>query len=211
MKSIKVCMKELVNVQKPEASDISKNFQFFADFIHELGMLKRVKHEGWRLAGVEFPDSVADHCLRAAQIGYILARLEKYGKPEEVCVIVLFHDIEECRTGDIHKVARRYVSKEGEKAVKDQTEKLGDIGSGIFGMWEAAEMRNTRAGIIAKDADLLEQAFTAREYMENGHASAQDWINNVSKALQTKSAKTLLAVLENSKSTDWWRGLKKLS
>lgn len=63
------------------------------NFIFELGQLKRIKHEGWRLIGVKFPESVADHCLRAAQIGYILAKMEKYENPFEVCSMVVFHDI----------------------------------------------------------------------------------------------------------------------
>ena len=46
------------------------------NFLFELGQLKRVKHEGWRLVGVEHPESVAEHSLRAAQIGYVIAALE---------------------------------------------------------------------------------------------------------------------------------------
>jgi len=32
-------------------------------------------------------------------------------------------------------------------------------------------------------------AFMAKEYREKGHEHAGDWINNISKKLQTKSAK----------------------
>ena len=46
-------------------------------FLFELGQLKKVEHEGWRLAGVENPETVTDHSLRAAQIAYVLARLEQ--------------------------------------------------------------------------------------------------------------------------------------
>ena len=30
--------------------------------------LRRIKHEGWRLIGVDNPESVADHSLRAGKI-----------------------------------------------------------------------------------------------------------------------------------------------
>lgn len=43
-------------------------------FIFELVQLRRIKHEGWRLVGIDNPESVAEHSLRAAQIGYILAK-----------------------------------------------------------------------------------------------------------------------------------------
>ena len=180
------------------------------DFIFEMGQLKRVKHEGWRLAGVEAPESVADHALRAAQIGFFLAKMENYGNPMEVCSILVFHDMEECRVGDVHRVAKRYVDARKEEAVKDQTKNLGDLGKEIHGLWKQMESKGTKAGIIAKDADLLEQAFAAKEYMERNYAFTQDWINNVSKALETGSAKSLLKSLLASRSNDWWQGLKKL-
>ena len=47
-------------------------------FFFEMGQLSRVKREGWRLLGMETPESIADHSLRAAQIGWVLAKLEGY-------------------------------------------------------------------------------------------------------------------------------------
>ncbi len=180
------------------------------DFIFEMGQLKMIKHEGWRQAGVENPESVADHALRAAQIGFFLANMENYRNPLEVCSILVFHDMEECRVGDIHRVAKRYVEARKEEAVKDQTKNLGDVGKKIHGLWKQMESKDTEAGVIAKDADLLEQAFMAKEYMERNYTFTQEWINNVSKALETESAKSLLKSLLASKSNDWWKGLKKL-
>lgn len=180
------------------------------NFIFELGQLKRIKHEGWRLIGVEFPESVADHCLRAAQIGYILAKMEKYENPFEVCSMVVFHDIVECRIGDIHRVANRYVSVETKKVAKDQVKNLDAMGEEILEMYGQADERSSAAGIIAKDADRLDMAVTAKEYKEKGYAYAQDWIDNISKSIRTESAKKLMKELENSDSNQWWPGLKKL-
>ncbi|MDG6219294.1 MAG: HD domain-containing protein, partial [Candidatus Thermoplasmatota archaeon] len=78
-------------------------------FFYELGMLRRVQREGWKLLGVIQPESVAEHSLRAAQIAYVLAILEHHPSPETVCSILVFHDIGECRIGDIQKVANRYI------------------------------------------------------------------------------------------------------
>jgi len=180
------------------------------NFFFELGQLRRIEHEGWRLAGIDHPESVADHTLRAAQVAYVLAHMEGYQNPAEVCAIVVFHDIGECRVGDIHKVANRYVTSDEGRAVKEQLEKLDVLGEDIYSLWKQVEHKDTKAGIIAKDADLLEQAVMGKEYLERGYTFAQDWINNVSKRLQTKSAKRLLAGLKDSHSNDWWQGLKKL-
>lgn len=180
------------------------------NFIFELGQLRRIRHEGLRLAGVVNPESVASHALRAAQIGYLLAVMENYANPAEVATLLVWHDLEECRTGDLHKVANRYVKKDGLRAVIDQTEPLGQTGDAIKNLWQRVAERSDTAAIIAKDADYLEQAITAREYIEQGYQAAQNIIDNVAKALRTESARTLLNELPNVSPYEWWQGLKKL-
>ena len=83
------------------------------------------------------------------------------------------------------------VEADEEGAVKDQLRPLSD-GNELLSLWKQCEKRSSIPGVIAKDADYLEKAFTAKEYTETGHKSAVDWIKNVKKHLQTKSAKTLL-------------------
>lgn len=185
--------------------------QDLVNFIFEMGQLKRIKHEGWRLIGVENPETVGVHSLRAAQIAFILAKMENYSNPHEVCSMLVFHDIGECRIGDLHKVASRYVQSDEALAVKEQTEKLAELGQEILRLWTEVEDKSTEAGIIAKDADYLEQAVTAKEYLEKGYEFAEDWLKNISKALRTKSAKNLLEVVKKTHSNVWWQGLKKLS
>jgi len=180
------------------------------NFIFELGQLRRIKHEGWRLIGVEQPESVAEHSLRAAQIAYILAVLEEYPDPNECAAIGIFHDLEECRIGDLHRVASRYVTADKERAAREQTAALDEVGERIFKLWLQDERRDTLAGIIAKDADYLEMAAMAKEHLEQGRAQARDWLENISKALKTESAKKLFAELEKTDSSDWWHGLKKI-
>ncbi len=177
-------------------------------FFFELGHLKQIKHEGWRLAGINNPESVSEHSLRAAQIGFVLAKLEKYANPYEICTMLIFHDMAECRIGDIHKVAARYLQANEKQAVQDQTKPLEKIGEEIFNLWDQVESQKTPAGIIAKDADLLEQAVSAKEYLSIGFPLAQKWINNVGFHLKTRSAKKLHTLLNKTKSINWWDGLK---
>jgi len=179
-----------------------------SNFIFELGQLKQIKRSGWRLLGIENPESIAEHNLRAAQIGYILARLEKYPKPEEVCTILVFHELAECRIGDIDKVANRYVSYNEKSVINDQTNALGELGASIKNEAEKILSKDTKEGIIAKDADWLETAFTAKEYQEKGY-DTKDWIENMVSRIKTKSAKSLAKSLMKSSSIDWWKGLKK--
>lgn len=180
------------------------------NLIFEFGHMRRIKHEGWRFAGVDDPESIADHSLRAAQIAYFLAKMEGYENPHEIVSMLVFHDIGECRVGDIHKVANRYVDADEEGAVADQMKTLDGEGDEVLDLWRQFENKSSKAGIIGKDADYLEQAITGKEYLEKGHTMAQDWITNIGPYLKTESAQKLFAQLQEVNSYDWWQGLKKL-
>lgn len=190
------------------------NIKNTVNFIFELGQLKLIKHVGFNLAGVKEPDSVAEHVMRAAQIGYILAVMEGYENPEKIAAMVLIHDNGEIRIGDQHKVAARYFNTAAaeEKAFAEQLENLGEV---IKNKWadyfKQFENRNTKEGIIAKDADWLETAFQAKQYLDLGYESVKEIIDNVAGAIETKSAKALLAEMKKVKFTDWWQGLKKMT
>ncbi len=177
------------------------------DFFFELGMLKLTSEEGLKMMGVRGGNSVAEHNLRAAQIGYFLANMEGYEKPEEVALLLLFHEIGECRVGDIHVVARNYIKVDEEKAVIGQASKLGAPGKKILEMWRDYEYRNTRAGVIARDADWLEHAITARELQEQGYPGGEHWIDTVDKRMRTQSAKKLIAALRKANPSGWWKEL----
>ncbi len=174
------------------------------NYLFEVGQLKFVKHTGWWLAGVKDPESVAEHSFRAAVIAYILACKENVQNPEKVAVAVLFHDVHESRLGDRHKIASNYakISKEVEtKVEKEQCDLLEECGEKVFALLE-------NGGDIAKDADYLEQAITAKEYFDIGYKGAWNWIERVSQVLQTKTARELCELLKKTDSNEWWRELK---
>ncbi|MFC1623216.1 HD family hydrolase [Patescibacteria group bacterium] len=184
------------------------------NFIFELNQLKRQKSSGWSLVGVNNPPSDADHTLRAAQIGYILAEMEGNPNPEKVTAIIVVHENGEARIGDQNKVSAKYYNKsEAEKNAF--TDQLDGLGEGIENKWKdyfnEFETRNTPEGIIAKDADWLETAFQAKEYADLGHKDAQNWIDNVERALETESAKKLIREMKETRFTEWWQDLKKMT
>lgn len=196
------------NMEKQKLEKITK-------FLSEIEVLKRMDHEGFGLVGVQKTDSVADHTAIAAQIAYVLAKLE--GVDATKCaVMVLFHENQKSRIGDHHKVASRYfdTKEAGAAAEKEHYDNLGDsIGNDIFEMQEEMRKRNTKEGIIAKDADWLEQAIQAKIFVETGYQGAKDIINNVEQALETDSAKAILTEIKNNPDflNSWWQGLKKMT
>lgn len=81
----------------------------------------------------------------------------------------------------------------------------GGIGEKIRIMWEEVERKSTPAGVLAKDAEILEMAFTARELVFKGNATAQAWIDAVGVRLKSQSGLEFIQQLNSSNPQHWWR------
>ncbi len=182
-----------------------------AEFLFELGLLKNFKRTGWWLAKVKDPESVSDHVHRASVLSYILGKME--GADASRCAMLnLMHDNHEARTLDMNKVAARYfdVKKAERKAAEEQLDGLpSPIKEDLLKMFDEYESRSTKEAEIARDADLLECAITAKEYMEQGYKDCKNWIDNVEKLLKTKSAKKIFNSMKKESTSEWYFKLKK--
>ena len=183
-----------------------------AKYIFEAGMLKRTARSGWWAEKVRHPESVADHCFRAAVVAFILARMEGHDKDfaRKLCTAAVFHDMHEARLGDMNKITQRYINmKEHEdKVEEDQVGKMPEeIGKSILSVLDDLSDGERK---ILKDADYLECAFQAKEYSDIGHEGANSWLESIEGRLQTKSAKALMGQLKRQDSNSWWKGLKKI-
>lgn len=182
------------------------------NYIFELGTLKKFQHSGVKLAGVKDSDTIAEHVYRTSIIGYVLAKMEK-ADASKTALICLFHDNAECRITDLHRVARRYINtKEGEtKAYKEQVSGFPpETAKELTSLFMEFENAKTREGILARDADMLETAFQAKEYLELGYKACQDWLDNTEKVIKSKSAKSLFKTMKKTGFAEWWTGLKNI-
>lgn len=165
------------------------------DFIFQLGNLKRTKRSGWLTVGITDCESVAEHSFRAAALAYIIAMEEGLPREraQEAAVAALMHDVHEARIGDVHKLGRKYMKIDEKKAV---AESLGHF---------AKEFSfDSRILGIAKDADLLEMFFQAKEYCDEGNKYAKEWLSQ--KKLKTKSAKRIYGKMLKRDSRKWILG-----
>src|SRR5258708_18887486 len=112
-----------------------------------MGYLKQVKRAGWGMLGIPHPESVAEHSFRTAILGYILASLAG-ADPQKTATMCLFHDTAEARTGDLHRVARRYNNGNGEElALSEQVQRLPSaIADGISSLVHEYEERSPIEG-----------------------------------------------------------------
>ncbi len=47
-------------------------------YLFEAGHLKKQRHVGWWMAGIDDPETVAEHSWRAAVIAYVIAMLKEF-------------------------------------------------------------------------------------------------------------------------------------
>jgi putative hydrolase of HD superfamily len=177
-------------------------------FLFEVGHLKRVARSGWWMAGIERPESVADHSFRCAWIGYLLARRDGRADVGRVVLMCLCNDLHEARINDLHKVGQAYLDYGAAetRAFRDQADSVPE-GAELADLHREFQAGETREARLARDADRLECAFQAREYLAAGCSACEEWLTNTEPALATEVGRQLFAALAAAETTCWWRDL----
>jgi putative hydrolases of HD superfamily len=177
-------------------------FKPIADFLFEVGMLKRTPRSGFQFLGTGH-ETVAEHSLRTAIIGYTLARLSGDLKIDRVVLMCLFHDLVEARTGDLNYVNKRYVKADEDLAVRDMTADL-PFGNEIRELTDEFNRRATPEAASANDADQIEMILQLKELGDLGNRYARDWISTAMRRLRTEGGKRLARSILNTDFSAWW-------
>ena len=184
--------------------DLKKIVNFFFEVVYS----KRIPRSGLPIVDAKNTDSVAEHAFTAAQIAYILAKMEK-ADAEQAVLITLFHDNGETRLGDMNLIQKCYLNTElaEKKAFLDQIEGL--VGEDeLKELFEEFNEGKTIEGIVAWDADKLELAVQAKCSLDMGsNKSVQLWIDRIRILLKTNSAKKLLEIIEKTDMNEWWQAI----
>jgi putative hydrolase of HD superfamily len=161
------------------------------NFLYEMGLLKRYKRTGWMVAGVDNPESIAEHSFRTAIIGFLLAVMEG-ADPARTAALCLFHDTQETRIGDVPYVGKAYVvTAPNVEVTADQVAGFpAAAGRAVRDLVDEYEARQSLEARLAKDADKLECLLQAREYQAQGQDVAP-WIETSAADLQSSSARQL--------------------
>jgi putative hydrolase of HD superfamily len=173
-----------------------------ADFLFEVGMLKRTPRSGFQFLGTG-SETVAEHSLRAAVIGYVLARMSEKLDKERVVLMCLFHDLVEARTGDLNYVNKKYVKADETAAVRDMTVNLF-FGEEIRNLADEFNDRKTPEAEAAHDADQIEMILQLKELGDLGNRYAPEWISAAVKRLRTQDGKQLARSILNTDFSAWW-------
>jgi len=173
-----------------------------ANFLFEVGMLKRTPRTGFQFLG-SGAESVAEHSFRTAVIGFTLAQLDPQADASRVMMMCLFHDVPEARTGDLNYVNKKYVKVDEARAVEDLAKTL-PFGAQYRGLLQEFMARESREALLAHDADQLEMILALKEYRDLGNRNADEWYPFSVKRLQTETARRLAEEIWTTDSSRWW-------
>ena len=173
-----------------------------ANFLFEVGMLKRTPRTGFRFLGSGC-ESVAEHILRTIFIGYALSKLDPDLDELKVLKICLVHDLPEARTGDMNYMYKKYVTVHEERAIRELTETLF-FGDEIKSIIDEFNEKKTREALIAHDADQLALILQLKEYGDLGNKYTGEWIEFARRRLHTDTARKLALSIIKTDSSEWW-------
>ena len=173
-----------------------------AEFLFEVGMLKRTPRSGWQFLGAG-SESVADHVFRTTVIAFVLGRMDGTVDADRVIRLALIHDLPETRTGDLNYVNQKYVQADEARAAADMSEGL-PFSDELSGLLTEYREENTPEAILAHDADQLEMLLQLKEHMDSGSPSAEEWTPFVLRRLRTGIARELAQRILDQDSASWW-------
>ena len=138
--------------------------------------LKDIFRTGWKLSGVDFPESVADHTLGVVFLSMLLG--DKLNlDTEKMMKMAVLHDIAESKLGDIHYESQTYL---GETAIKEAEEKAARdvLPEEYFELWEEFRSKTSKEAQIVSACDKLELYFQALRYEKAGHTGLDHFWEN---------------------------------
>jgi putative hydrolase of HD superfamily len=161
-----------------------KKMREIADFLFEVGMLKKTPRSGFQFLGSGC-ESVAEHVLRTLYIGYVLCKMDSEADELKVLRLCLMHDLPEARTGDMNYVNKKYVTVDEKKAIRELAEPLF-FGGEIEAALDEFNGKETREALLARDADQLALILQLKECGDLGNKYS------------------LAATILDTDSSNWW-------
>ena len=180
----------------------NKIIEQVTNFIYESGILAKTPRSGLWFLGTG-NQSVAEHSLRTAFIGYALSSLTPKSNKDKVVLMCILHDLGEGRTSDLNYVHQKYGRLAEAQAVTDLSRNV-PFGNEIQKLYQEMEKKKSLEAKLAKDSDQLEWIATLREEEVKGNTKAHSWLKIAYKRLKTPIAKEIGKSLLKIHPDTWW-------
>ncbi len=143
-------------------------------FLKLAGRLKNEPRRGWVIrAGVSNPESVADHTFRLTLLAMLLGDLRGLDT-EKMMKLAVIHDLGESLTGDLTPMDdEKMETKEIDEAaaVKEVLSNLPTrLRETYMLLWRELSSGSSPEAKLVSEADKLEMALQASEYMGEGYS-----------------------------------------
>lgn len=149
-------------------------------FLTLAGRLKETDRAGWKLQGIDAPESVADHTFGVCLLALVLSRDASPPLRRDRCVaMALVHDLAEALVGDITPfdgVSNEEKDRREREAMTHLSTLLGD--PEILELWEEYQRAATPESRFVRDLDKLETVVQAVRYEQGRGANVDEFIAN---------------------------------
>jgi len=173
------------------------NLTKLVEFFKRSGQLKKVSRSGWVKAGIESPESVADHTFRTALFCMIFSSLE--GLDElKMLQMALIHDLPEVIVGDLTPSQKIKADKNKEEdAMKSLLAFLPKkVGSKYIKVWHEYASGETVEAKTVRQLEKLEMALQAREYGKAGvKENLKVFIKSAEKDIRSPAIRALFSCI----------------
>jgi len=175
------------------------------ELLYEIGALRLIPRQ-WSRFHLTAVQNLTEHHYRVMWLALVIAAREKQCDTEKILKMAMIHDIAESRTGDVDYLARQYVVRHEDEAIKDMLRDTS-LEAEFLELWEEYEARKTIESKIVKDADTLDVDLDLREQAATGNLLPDQWTKQRAHVhetqLFTKTAKQLYKDIDASNPHDW--------
>jgi putative hydrolase of HD superfamily len=153
-----------------------KYMQQIVEIMMTAEKLKDIFRTGWKLSGIDIPESVADHTFGVVFLAMLLGDhlgLDT-GKMMKMAVI---HDVIEAKLGDIHYESQKYLGKSAVQTAEKKAAK-DILPEKYYILWEEYTSRTSKEAQIVAACDKLELYIQAVRYKQAEYTGlAHFWEN----------------------------------
>ncbi len=187
------------------------NQKHLTNFVYEAANVKRMLRTGWQRLG-DNEEGVGEHSFMTAVIAYLLAREINEDKDpgrsvslEKILLMSIFHDFHEGRTGEMDKMAKRYMTRHEDKANEDI---FRDFDDKLLTLLNEYEERQSLEAQIVYEANVIAFGVECRILMEKGNTHAKEWMDGNSLRVRLPESVKLMDSIARTDSQDWWKGIR---
>ena len=180
-------------------------------FIYEAANVKRMLRTGWQRLG-DNEEGVGEHSFMTAVIAYLMAREMNSKKDparavsmEKILLMSIFHDFHEGRTGEMDKMAKRYMTRHEDKANEDIFRGFDDALLDLLNEYEA---RQSLEAQIVYEANVIAFGVECRILMEKGNTHAKEWMDANSLRVRLPESVELMTSIAQTDSQAWWKRIR---